>query len=333
MLEVLFSLILLNLLVGAIIISFFPTSGFLIALTLFLLSLALYFVYFIRKGLVLLDEMTVGVVFNQRNNNFAYFIDSNVTDESFKFINKYRLSRINKMIHKGGSKYHHFLDPFNERLEDKITRGSYKGDDKTEDLRTREGIPVEIKWRVSFRLDVTKIKPGIEHKMARALPQHAGNMIGGKALHTLRHIVEQMSITELYQEDARKNLEERLRQGLLPKVEIFGVIGIHPNNQVQIESIEMPPQIEKALQAAHQRKLQTDTVTSALKSLKEAISDFEDKDMGRLSELERLRIVDENSASLVYFMDSFVKNNAVKNVYHHHNGKQNSNGDHDATVK
>ncbi len=78
----------------------------------------------------------------------------------------------------------------------------------------------------------------------------------------------------------------------------------------------MPSQIEKALKNAHQRKIQTETITKALNGLKEAIDGFESEDMERLAELERLRIVDDKSTSMVYWM-----NNTLKNKHVHHQGK------------
>ncbi len=304
------------------------TNGIIIGILLLLLAGIAAAAYYLSKSILHLDEMEVGVIFNKRTGNFAYFIDSDVKDsEKYSFINNHEKYLINKLLHRQ-NKFLHFIYPFKEEQRDKITRGSYKGDGEADDLRTKEGIPVFIKWSFSFRLDVTKIPPNIAHKMARALPQNAGNMIKGKALHSLRHIVEQMSISELHQEDARKNLEEKLRLTTLPKVNAFGVIGVGPNNQVQITEISMPAEIEKALKIAHQRRLQTETVTEALNALRDAIRDYKDEDMARLAELERLRIIDEKSAGLVYYMDSFVRKNSEKHVHHHNgpNGHNHGNG-------
>ncbi len=306
----------------------FKASGIIIGILLLILAGIAAAAYYLSKSILHLDEMEVGVIFNKRTGNFAYFIDSDVKDsEKYKFINNHEKYFINKLLHRE-NKFKHFINPFTEELKDTIKKGSYNGGGEADDLRTKEGIPVTIKWKFGFRLDVTKIKPGIEYKMGRALPQNADNMIRGKALHSLRHIIEQMSITELHQEDARKRLEEKLRLTTLPKIEFFGVIGVNPNNQVQIESITMPPGIEKALHTAHQRRLQTETVTEALNALRDAIRDYKDEDMARLAELERLRIIDENSAGLVYYMDSFARKNNEQHVYHHNgpNGHNHGNG-------
>ncbi len=315
-------LLLISILLLAILAFAYQWIGFVTGLLIigaFVIFLSMY----LRTGIILLNEMEVGVIFSRRNENFAYFIDSDVTERTNR-INNYDHKTINAFIHRA-EPYHHFINPFTEKMEDKIKRNAYKGADTTK-VRTKEGITVEIDWSVSFRLDVTQIKPGIEHKMARALPQNAGNMIKGKATHALRHIIEQTSIIDLYEEDAAKTLEEKLRLAVIDKVSFFGVIGINPNNQVQIKSIEMPRNIENALKVAHQRKLQTETVTHALESLKNSIKDFNDTDMARLAELEKLRIVDEKSAGLVYMMDSVVNKNVNKQVHHQKaNGNGNSN--------
>jgi regulator of protease activity HflC (stomatin/prohibitin superfamily) len=312
-------LLLVSVLLIAILAIAFQWVGVIAALLL-LSAFVIVVGLFLGRGFILLNEMEIGVIFNKRTENFAYFIDSDVKEPTNR-INNYGWKWINDSLHKANP-YRHFLIPFSEEKTAIITKGSYKGEGEVE-VRTREGIPVIIEFSVSFRLDITQIKSGIEHKMARALPQNAENMIKGKAIHGLRHIVEQTSIIELYHEDAVKTLEEKLRLDVIDRTIAFGVIGISPNNQVQIKSIKMPENIEKALKAAHQRKLQTETVTHALESLRNAIQNFTDNDMARLAELERLRIVDESSASMVYMMDSAVRSRVTETT----NNTNGSNSD------
>lgn len=103
-----------------------------------------------KYAYVHLNEMEVGVLFN-REGNFARFLQPG----------------------------HHFINPFLEYLDSKITKGFQTTKGIARQLRTKEGIPVVIHWDVSFAIDVQKIMPGIEHKMARALPKYASNMMGG----------------------------------------------------------------------------------------------------------------------------------------------------------
>ncbi len=333
-------LLLISILLIAILALAFQWIGFITGL-LILGAFIIFASMYLQTGFIVLNEMEVGVIFNKRNGNFAYFIDSNVkgdtdqdpNDNNRKVpINKYAHETTNNLMHKGfrifgfpifeGTKYRHYIDPFTEELTDKITRGSYKGEGEIE-VRTKEGIPVEIDFAISFKLDVQKILAP-PHLMARALPQNAGNMVKGKAMYALHHIIEDMGIVELYKDGAVKKLEEDLRKIVLERTKVFGVYNINQNNQVQIKSIKMPDNIERALKAAHQRKLQTETVTHALESLKNAIKDFNDTDMARLAELEKLRIVDENSAGLIYMMDSVV-NKEPRRPVQQTNGNSNKN--------
>ncbi|VAW31016.1 hypothetical protein MNBD_CHLOROFLEXI01-4585 [hydrothermal vent metagenome] len=81
----------------------------------------------------------------------------------------------------------------------------------------------------------------------------------------------------------------------------------------------MPAKVEKALELAHQRKIQAETVSGALERLKLAVTDFSKEDIRRWSELERLRILDDKEANLFYMSDAFVRRESVK-------VKQNGNG-------
>ncbi len=276
--------------------------GYLIAFLIFILALLVYIIYIITKGHILVDEMEIAVIFNKRNKSFAYFIDPDL-DPTEK-INNFAHKRFNKTL----PKYHYFINPFTEKREDTISKGAHKSGEIETEARTKEGIAVKVHWGVACRIDVTKIKSGIEHKMARGLPKNAGNMVKGKGVPSVRHIIEQKTIYQLYGEDAIKELEIELAAATTEKAAIFGMFGIGPGNQLQIQSIEMPPQIERALKVAHQRKIQTETVTEALNGLKKAIADFSPEDMERLAELERLRLVDQNSASMVYWMNNSLKN-------------------------
>lgn len=294
--------------VSALLLTLYQLLGWIGPLFLFALIVSVAIVVAVfRATYVHIGEMEFGVVF-YRNGNFSRFL-------GFGF---------------GLKEKYHFINPFTEKLESKITRGSQKAR-ATTSLRTRDGIPVEISWVVDFKIDTANILKTIDYKMARALPKSAEKMVAGKVIQSLRHIVEQKYVAELYGVDACKKLERELCDQVnarlqLRHVEAFSkngvpvisprpegamITGLGPDDipwrDVQVTAVKMPPDVEKAIEQDHERKLQTKTTLAALESLRKVVGEYSDKDMERLAELERLRILDGNDGSLAYLMASLVQ--------------------------
>ncbi len=221
-----------------------------------------------------LNEMEVGVLFN-RERNFSRFLQPG----------------------------HHFINPLAEYLDSKLPKGSQTTKGTARQIRTKEGISVSIQWDVSFFIDVTKIKPGIEHKMARALPKFAVNIVGGRVLHSLRHIVEKMSIEELHSAGSIKRLEDAVGLEVYRRAAHLGVLEI-AGNDIKLGPIDIPPHVEKAIEANYERQL----TVEAVDKLQRVIDRFTNDHMEKLAELERLRILD--SADAQYFlMETITKDN------------------------
>lgn len=266
----------------------------------FFTALTVVYVIF-QETYVRIGELEYGVVFF-RNGNFSRFLES-----GWQTIN-----------------------PMTEQLTDRITKGSQKAQGTTH-FRTKDGVPVDITWAVSFKINIANIREGIELKMARALPKSADKLVAGKVIQSLRHIVEQKSVWELYKVDASKELELQLcdqvnarlqlrhkeafsSEGVAPvpaRNEAEPIQGLGPDPiplyDVQISEIKMPPRIEKALEIAHERRLQTETAAQALERLREVVAQFSDEDMERLAELEKLRILDKNEGSMLHVMASLAQ--------------------------
>jgi hypothetical protein len=247
-----------------------PLVGNLI-LFLSLLGTAIWWLY--QRAVVHLNEMEFGVIFT-RDDNFSHFLDSG----------------------------QHYINPFTQRLDAKISKGSQSAHGRTEKVRTKEGIPVTVTWDVSAKIDVDDINPNIKHKMARALPKYASNIVGGKAVHALRHLIEQKKIEELHGEDSIKKLEEELRHDVYRRCKALGFQELSPSD-VKLGPIEAPPSVEKALEKAYARRLETKITVEALAQLQAAIEEMDDVVMERLHDLERLRIVDRVDTQF-YMMDT-----------------------------
>lgn len=281
-----------------------------VAIIILLLMIVFGLVFYFRllqPPLILIDEMEVGVVFNRCNGKFERFIVSPDPDQ----VQKRRGPSF--CIFLFGQPVLAYNDPFFVRLrpyerldETRIPKKSQTTKGELTKLRTKEGILIDIDWSISYFVSIDEILPIIQHKMARALPKFSDKVVSGRAVRALKHIIEQKTIEELYKEGALRKLEEEVRRVLNETLNNLGFKEIS-SRDVKLGPIKIPPNVEKALESAHQRKLQTSTAVSALNDLKAAIENFNDADMRRLAELERLRILDEKTSSLVYMTDASVR--------------------------
>jgi len=282
---------------------------FFFGLILFLIVVTFLGVWFKQRAYILVYELDTAVIFYKRNDKFAYFIDSELDENAAGIkgrpFNLHNSRFLNKWLHKRDP-YHHFINPLSEIVTGRITKKSFSASGTLEDLRTREGIPVTISFDIDFKVILTRIKPGLELKMARGLPVAASNMVKGRARHALRHIIENKSVADLYRLDAIKTLETELREEVSDRAAVFGVEPIVPND-MKLGPIKIPYDVQKAIEATHERELQTETAVKALEQIKQAINEYEDKDIERLAELERLRILDQHGGTLSYEMSSLRK--------------------------
>ena len=294
--------------------TFFGAIGVAICI---LVTIAWICIELIQRSFVSVNEMEVGVVFN-RKGNFVCFLDN----EYGRIDPKKRLRKQNKLVTR------HQINPFTEQMTGIITKGSQKAEGTLVNSRTVEGVPIKLKWSVSFKIIVTDIKSGLEFKMARSLPQFAPNVIGGKAEPALKHILETKHIHDLYTYDDEhstmgplQQLEIELRDEVRNLTAIFGAnIG---DRDVKLGPIEFPEGFEEALKHRFQKELQTETLVTALDRLREAIHKYDESDIKRLTELERIRILDEKSDAMMMVSESFVNTNKSKEVNKY---KRNGNG-------
>lgn len=269
----------------------------------------------------LIDEMEVGVIFNRFNNSFSRF----AIGKDPKTVRRNYHQRTQGWI-SFGRQIFSFNDPYRERIHRyeevraTIPKKSQTAKGKLENVRTADGIPINISWKVSYRVDVTLISEGLEHKMARALPEHSEKMVTGKVERAIKHLVELRSIQSLYEfgslheqgiiQGMEQEICQRVNRQLSQPVNL-GFAEIKPKD-VSLGPIEMPTKVEKALELAHQRKIQTEMAAGALERLQRAVSGFSKEDVRRLSELERLRILDDKEIRSLYLSDAFVRSESVK---------------------
>lgn len=275
------------------------TTGFIAAAVVVLLLLGV--VSSLLTSYVFLNEMEVGVVFD-RHGKFVCFLDNDYGRIYPRPANAKPYEDQTLPPKRSQPLVRHHINPALEVVRGKLRKGSFEASSVSNDVRTKEGIPVTIPWSVSFRIEVLRIQPGIEYKMARALPENAAKMVAGRMQQIIQHAVGQKSIEELYatpdSAGAIQKLEDEVRHQLLTKAKAIGLTGIAAHD-LKIGPIELPRQIEATLRIAHQRYLYTSTVAKSLNALREVIAAFSPEDIQRLTELERLRILDEKTKSLI----------------------------------
>lgn len=283
-------------------------TGALVALGLVILGTVVVAGFF--ENYVTLTEMEVGVIFD-RHDNFVCFLDNDYgriprryakeTEVWYGDANGDGTDEIPLPNPLPKPLARHHINRATEVVKARLRKGSFDASGTAANIRTREGIPINIPWLVSFRIEVWRIRPGIDYKMARALPANADKMVAGRMMQILQHVVGQKSIQELYatpgDNSAIQQLEDEVRTQLLTRARAIGITGI-ASNDLKIGPIEVPGKIETTLRDAHQRLIYADTLANALQRLQQAVHAFSPDDMERLTELERLRIIDEKAQSI-----------------------------------
>lgn len=298
--------------------------GGIVLLIIATIVLVIAIIYSFRFRTELIDEMEIGVIFNRVNNSFCRFRISPEPAQNQQ-ISKQMAARWLPF----GRRMLILNDPYFVRLKwyeevrGTIPKKAQTASGTLENIRTAEGVPISIEWKVKYSIDVTLIEPKkIEHKMARALPEHSEKIVTGKVERALKHLVEIRTIQSLYESGAIQQLEQEMCQRVYRQL-------THPVNlgfkeikakDVSLGPVVIPQKVEKALELAHQRKIQAEMVAGALERLKKAVNGFSKEDIRRWSELERLRILDEKEADLFFMTDAFVRSESVK-VKQHVNGR------------
>ncbi|WP_420630378.1 SPFH domain-containing protein [Candidatus Leptofilum sp.] len=273
---------------------------------LILFALGILLAY--QSRLELIDEMEVGVVFNRFNNSFCRFVISPEPNpdhdcRDYRFPRWIPFGLVGLMF---DDPYHARLR-WHEELTGRIPKKSQSTSGKLENIRTSDGIAVSIPWKVSYTVDVSLIPPFLRHKMARVLPDFSDKVVTGRAERVLKHLIETQTIESLYQANALQTLEVQVSQNLYRQLSNpnLGFKNIPPKDVV-LGPIEMPRDVEKALETAHQRMIHTKMVSEAMERLHLAIDNFNDADMKRLEQLEKLRILDGKDVESLHLAKVFV---------------------------
>lgn len=178
----------------------------------------------------------------------------------------------------------HWLLPFTEELHTFIDLSPAPVKGKTAGLQTIGGLSLTILWELAFSLDLSRIPPQNQAKMARLHSKKTAVTARKHLANSLHHILGSYTIEQLTLPGAHQKLEAELLRQVTRRLSPLG----YDVARVMIEAIDMPPQVKAALAAAHEQEMQREVEARALARLQQVVSQFSDADMERLLALERI---------------------------------------------
>ena len=246
--------------------SFFGVTWFVVTAV----SAAILFIFMAIRQLayVTIPEMQVGVVFRRDGDRFVRFLEAG----------------------------RHWIRPFSQELRATIPLNPDTATDVCHQVQTSNGLTVDIEWSLAYNLEPFQIKPDSQAKLARTLPRKSGKVAAKHVNNVIRHIIGQNQIEDLHVPGVQNRLEREIRQQVTVRLSKLGF----KISRVMIGAIIAPPQVQAALQSAHEQRLQTEQEAMALERLHQVISRFSEADMQRLMELERIQKMGRNGVALMY---------------------------------
>ncbi len=228
----------------------------------------LIFIAIKQLAYITVPEMEVGVVFRRNGDRFMRFLAPG----------------------------RHWIRPFTQECRATIPMNPSTVSETCYQVQTSNGLAVDIEWSLAYNLDPFQIKADSQAKLARTLPRKSGTFAAKHVNNVLRHIVGQYSIEDLYASGVQSRLERQIRQQVTARLSQLGF----KISRVMIGAINVPPQVQATLEAAHEQRLQTEQEVIALERLHQVISRFSETDMQRLMELERIQKMGRNGVTLMY---------------------------------
>jgi regulator of protease activity HflC (stomatin/prohibitin superfamily) len=190
----------------------------------------------------------------------------------------------------------HWLLPFREQVMARIDTSPPTVKGKTAGLQTIGGLSLTISWQISFSLNPLRVPRGDQGKIARKLAKKTAVTARNHTANTLHHLIGRYTVEQLTEPDAHQKLEAELLREVRRRLYPLG----YDVSRVMIGTIDMPPQVKSALEAAHKQAMQTEIEARALARLQQVISRFSDADMERLIELERIHKLGQSGVVIPY---------------------------------
>lgn len=241
------------------------------------LGFTILLVYFIEKYVhVRVQEMEVAVVFKRRTEEFHRFID------------------------RPGE---HIINPLLYYHKGTIPVGVQGVEVTSENARTKDGIPISVRWLLIYRPHPLGLPDFLQPSMSRALLGGVEGMAKNHGNNVLRLVIERHPITHFYNKDEiQKNLEAEFKTALKERLE-EQVTG-YEVYRVMIRDIKMPESVQHALIEEGERRVQLDTI----ERIHKVVSDFKSEDFRNLTELEKMwTMIGTDPGNQVYMVTSMMQ--------------------------
>ena len=181
-----------------------------------------------------------------------------------------------------------------ERLRERLSLTATVVRGKCLRAQTNGGITVTVDWSVTYVINPRTVTWELWPHMARILPHREEQLLRGHGNNIVSQVVSELPVKALTDKGSRGKFERQLRQRLGQRLVPFGFQIF----RVIATKIEMPPPVQAALEAAHERQLFAYSEAMSLERLQKAVSRFSDADMERLLQLKQLHEMGQNGVAL-----------------------------------
>lgn len=221
-----------------------------------------------RTSKVIVPELTVATVYTRHSERFSRFLETGT----------------------------HWINPITEVLGADISTAGQTASGVCSGVQAIGGLSLSFQWTLNYTLEPTRLAAAQRPKLARALPTKADIIAQRHINNVLHHIIGDYTLEQLCEPGVHRKLERQVRQLAKARLEPLGFA----INRIMIDAIHMPKQVLAALEAAHEQKMQAEQEARALAHLQQVISQFSEKDMQRLMELERIHALGRNGVAMFY---------------------------------
>ncbi len=188
---------------------------------------------------------------------------------------------------------HFLLFPL-ERIEERLSLKAKSVRGKCTQAQTNGGIAVTVNWSANFISNPETVPLAYWPRLSRALPHYSEQMVRSNGNNIVSQIVSELPVEALTNEGAHRRLERELRQRLGERLRPLG----SQLFRVMIQSVELPPQVQVTLEAAHERMVHANSEAMALERLHRAVNQFSSEDMEKLIQLKQLHELGQNGVTL-----------------------------------
>jgi regulator of protease activity HflC (stomatin/prohibitin superfamily) len=148
---------------------------------------------------------------------------------------------------------------------------------------------------VAYKIKPFSLPEDKQVSLAKKLAEKGKIITQSQVGHVVQEVMSAYTMDELFAPGGRTRFERDVQRNAKAKLGEFGI----EVQSVMVVTLEMPANVKASLEEAHERAVQTESEAKALSRLHQVISQFTDKDMERLAELERLRMLGKNGVSMV----------------------------------